>query len=342
MSKRERSADSRYVQQRDELRQHAARVLEDRADSILNDALSLFPFSGADPAGTETLVRIGGLVLGTLVTAARAGEIDPRSSTVVDLRRTAAENRLTVQQLFGLVYIMERAALDALALEDSLGASTEAWPAIAQITRRASFDVLAAFAERLSQEAGEDALSDSLTTLHTRQILIAVLEKELQRSERFGHPFALILFDVDHLSAINEAHGFGFGDRLLERIGIVLRNYFRVQDWVCRTSADEFAVLLPETAREHAELLAERVRVTVQDRMALRDYRSEEQVAVTVSAGLVVVGAVDAAVGADRILRDAEQAVHRAKHGGRNRVERVEINVPVTTPPLRGGKSIGD
>jgi diguanylate cyclase (GGDEF)-like protein len=330
------------VQQRDELRQHVARVLEERADSVLNDALALFPFSGTDPADTETLVRIGGLVLGTLIAATRAGDVDARSSSVVELRRTAGEKRLLVPQLFALVYIMERAALDELALDESLGASSESWPTVAQIARRASFDVLAAFAERLSQEAGADALSDTLTTLHTRQILVPVLDKELQRSERFGHPFALILFDVDHLSAINEAHGFGFGDRLLERLGIVLGNYFRVQDWVCRTSADKFAVLLPETAREHAELLAERVRVTVQDRMALRDYRSEEQVTVTVSAGLVVIEAVDASVRADRILREAEQAVHLAKHGGRNRVATVAINVQSATPRTRDAEVIRD
>ncbi len=329
------SADSRCVQQRDELRRHAARVLETRADAIFDDARALAPFSGNGAGDADVLAGVGRAVLGTLTTAVRAGEIDPRSADVAGLRRVATEHGAGVQQLFALAYIVEHAALDALALEESLGATTDSWPAIARLVRRASFDVLAAFAERLSQEAGADALSDSLTTLHTRQILVAVLEKELQRSERFGHPFALILFDVDRLSAINDSHGFGFGDRLLERVGIVLRNYFRVQDWVCRMSADEFAVLLPETAGEHARQLAERVRVTVQDRMALRDYRSEEQVGVTVSAGLVVAGPIDASVGADRVLRAAEQAVQRAKHGGRNRVERVEISVPVAARPAR-------
>jgi diguanylate cyclase (GGDEF)-like protein len=165
---------------------------------------------------------------------------------------------------------------------------------------------------------------------------LAALEKEIQRSERFGHPFALIVFDVDRLSEINAMHGYGFGDRVLERIGIVLRNYFREQDWVSRSSGDRFGVLLPETRREHAEQLAERVRVTVQERMSLRDYRSDEQVLVTVSGAVVAAQSVDSSVRAEYLLKEGEQAVHRAKHAGRNRVEHVDINVKAATPPSRG------
>jgi diguanylate cyclase (GGDEF)-like protein len=165
-----------------------------------------------------------------------------------------------------------------------------------------------------------------LTTLHARPVLEAVLEKEIQRAERFGHPFALILFDVDQLSDINATHGYGFGDRVLERIGIVMRNYFREQDWVARYSEDTFMVLLPETLPEYAELLAERARVMVEERLALRDYRTEQRVAVTVSVAVVIAEVIDVDVKVEQLMRQAEQAVHRAKHAGRNRVERVDVS----------------
>jgi diguanylate cyclase (GGDEF)-like protein len=336
MSANPAATDSRDVAERDELRRHLARVLEEHATTILNDALALFGFTGMDVADRETTARIGEMILYVLIAATRDGEVDARSAQVAALRRYSRDKRITVKQLFELVYIVERAGLDELALDESFGATSEPWPALAQLTRRSSFAALAGFAERLSHEAGEDALNDALTTLHTRAVLLAVLEKEIQRAERFAHPFALILFDVDRLGEINATRGFDFGDRLLERIGIVLRNYFREQDWVCRWTGDKFAVLLPETPGEHAEQLAERVRVTVQDRMALRDYKSDEQVLVTVSAGLVVVDAVDASVRAGQVTREAEQTVQRAKHGGRNRVERAEINVRTTQPPPRG------
>jgi diguanylate cyclase (GGDEF)-like protein len=335
MSKHRGRADMPIVEDRSAPRQHVARILEQHIAGIVNDAVAVFPFAITDAAGSELAHRVGEVVLQLVVTAVRDGDVDTRSSDISDLRRIARENSLAVRQLFELVYLMERAALDELALDESFGATSEPWPAIAQIIRRASFGLLAAFTDRVSQEAGDSALTDSLTTLHTRAVLMAALEKELQRSERFAHPFALILFDVDRMAEINEQYGYGVGDRVLERIGIVLRNYFREQDWVARCSGDRFAVLLPETAEEPAVQLADRMRVTVQDRFSLPDYKSEAPMTVTVSVAVLIATAVDATVKAEQVVREAEQAVHRAKHGGRNRVERVEINVKATTPPIR-------
>src|SRR5207253_4966215 len=134
--------------------------------------------------------------------------------------------------------------------------TSEQWPALAQGVRRASFDSLAALAERMLQEI-TSGIVDRLTTIHNRAVLDAALEKEIRRAERFGHPFALVLLDVDRLSALNVAHGYGFGDRVLERIGIVMRNFFREHDWVARHGEDTFAVVLPETTPANVEHLAE-------------------------------------------------------------------------------------
>jgi diguanylate cyclase (GGDEF)-like protein len=241
---------------------------------------------------------------------------------------------VAVRQLFGLVYVVERAALDELALDESFGATSEPWPALAQTVRRSSFSVLSAYADRLNRDPGRDALTDALTTLHTKSVLIAATDKEIQRAERTKHPFALILIDVDRLSDINAKHGYGSGDRVLERLGILIRNYFREQDWVGRFSGDAFAVLLPETHHEPAEQLAERVRTTVEGRMALHDYRSQEELPVTVSVGVVFAESVDRSIRAEQMFEEAQQAVYRAKLAGRNRVEKVEISVarPVAPP----------
>lgn len=145
----------------------------------------------------------------------------------------------------------------------------------------------------------------------------------------------MILLDVDRLAEINAKHGYGAGDRVLERIGIVMRNYFRVQDWVARLTGDMFAVLLPETLGDPADQLAERVRVTVEQRLELRDHRSEEHVPVTVSVGLLVAESVDQAVRAEHLLDTARHAVSRAKEAGRNRVERVNIKSGLSPQPAR-------
>lgn len=316
-------------------REQLARILEQRIEIIINDAIGVFPFAGIETLETDRGSELGALLLQLLVSATRDGELDSRSGRVADLQRLSTENGLSIGQLFSFAYLIERASLDELALDDSFGANAEPWPAVAQMVRRASFDVLAALADRINRDPGARALSDPLTSLYTRAVLLAALEKEIQRSERFGHPFALIVLDVDHLTNINHLHGYGFGDRLLERIGILITNYFREQDWVSRYDEDGFAVLLPETHRADAEMLAERLRVTVQERLALRDHVTEQQVGVTVSVALVVADSVDTTVRASDLLREAEQALRRAKDGGRNRLESVDVNVTKPAAPRR-------
>ena len=183
-------------------------------------------------------------------------------------------------------------------------------------------------------------ITDSLTTLHTRAIFLAALEKEIQRSYRFSHPFALILIDIDRLTEINATHGYSAGNFVIERVGIVVRNYFRETDWVARSSGGAFAVLLPETQRADAQRLANRVRITIQERLQLHDYRSDDQFPVTVSVGVLVAETVDQSVQADQLLVEAEEAVGRAKKAGHNRVEHAEAVIGRAVPQTREGSSI--
>lgn len=328
------STDTESVQERSQ----TARILELRSEIILNDAVAIFPFAGAESADRNRSANLADLILQLLTVAIREGELDPRTNRVADLRQLAMDFGLSVRQLFGLVYVMERAALDELALDESSGATTEGWPGVAQIVRRGSFDVLAAVAERITREPDQSALHDSLTALYTRAVLIAALEKEIRRAERFRRPFAMILVDVDRLAEINAKHGYGFGDRVLERIGIVIRNYFREHDWVTRCSEDTFAILMPETVRTNAELLADGLRVTVEERLALRDYRTEAHVKVTVAVA-VLISDGQPSNHAEQVLRQAEDAVARAKQAGGNRVEVVEAAGTKGPHPAKAGSA---
>ncbi len=112
--------------------------------------------------------------------------------------------------------------------------------------------MLAAYTERAQLEPAGAAIIDRLTTLYTRVMFDAVLAKEVERAGRYGYPISLILFDVDRLSAINKEHGYGVGDKMLERLGILIRKYFRQHDWVARHSEDSMVVLLTRTDAEHA------------------------------------------------------------------------------------------
>jgi diguanylate cyclase (GGDEF)-like protein len=115
------------------------------------------------------------------------------------------------------------------------------------------------------------------------------------------------------------------GDKVLERLGILVRTYFRQNDWVARLSEDSIAVLLTRTDADRAADLAEQVRHTVADRLWFLDHRTERNVPVTVSGAIVNVAATPGTViDPERLLIDAEEAIDRAKRHGRNRVERVD------------------
>jgi diguanylate cyclase (GGDEF)-like protein len=309
----------------DDLRQRIATTIQDRSAVLVWDTVAIFPFSGTEFLEPEYCNRIGEVVVQLLTVGVRDGKIDGRGGAVAALHRIASERNLMASRLFTFVYLLERSALDELALSDTLGATSEPWPLVAQMVRRASFDLLAAYTERTQLEPSEAAIVDKLTTLHTRPLFDAVLAKELERAGRYGYPMSLILFDVDRLSTINQEHGYGVGDKILERLGILIRQYFRQHDWVARYSEDSIAVLLSRTDAEPATDLAERVRSTVEDRLEFTDHRTDRPVRVTLSAAVVNV-AVNAGdvIDPERLLADAESAVERAKQQGRNRVVRVD------------------
>lgn len=297
-----------------DLGQQISAVFAEKASSIVADVAPIFPFGSAQTLDRQDCVRIGTLLLQLLSRSVRDGRIDPDSDLVAALHRFLLERSLQPERLFAFAYLVERAALDELALHQVIGVTAEPWPLAAQLVRRASFDMLAACSERARLDSIGTSIVDPLTTLHTRPLFDAVLGAELDRASRFGHSVSLILFDVDQFSALNEEHGVGVGDKLLQRLGALIRGFFRQHDWVARYAGDRFAVLLTGTDSRHASDLAERVRTTVQDRLEFTDYRSGRPVHVAITAAVVSrkVAGGDS-VDPERFMADAEAALRRQR-----------------------------
>jgi diguanylate cyclase (GGDEF)-like protein len=316
--------EHRHIQR--DLREQISSLLLEKIGTITNDAVAIFPYSGTNEAlDPEYCGRIGHLLIRLLAFAVRDGRLDPRGGLVPDLHNVVNERGLSIERLFTFSYLAERTALDELAVNETIGAITEPWPVVAQLVRRASFDMLAAYAELAHVAPAEGAVIDRLTTLHTRIMFEAVMAKELERAGRYGYAVSVILFDVDHLSSINREYGYGVGDRVLERIGILIRTYFRQHDWVARYWEGSMVVLLTRNDAAHAGELAERVRSTVEERLAFTDHHSDRVVPVTVSASVVNVEvALGDIIDPERLMFDAKTALARAKQQGRNRVERLD------------------
>jgi len=313
------STDTYNVADPAELRIHIARSLEERATAIADDAVAVSAFAGMEELSVADRTRLVEAIVRLLTHAVREATLDSRSEDVADLRQLLLNTSLDIRTIFSVVYLLERSSLGELAADDSFGATSETWPTVSQAVRHASFDVCATFCEIRDRQRSD--ITDAMTGLDTREVLLAALDKKIQRAERFSHPFALMVIDIDRLSEVNAAHGYGAGDFVIERVGIVVRNYFRETDWVARTAGDAFAVLLPETSRADAQQLAHRVRIVVEERLRLRDYRSDDQFPITVSIGVLFAETPERDLQAPELLAKAEEAVGRAKHAGRNRVE---------------------
>jgi diguanylate cyclase (GGDEF)-like protein len=310
-----------------EIRRHVAARIADRSDVIVADTVATFPLTPESRRlDANYCIRLGSVVTRLMGEAILEGRLDSRGPGISELSSVVDDREVSPGQLFTFVGIAMGTAIDELSLDERVGVNTEPWPQASQIVRRAAFDLLGAFTTRLVYSPQDSAIVDPLTTLHTRPVLDAVLPKECCRAERFEHWLTLILIDVDTLSAINKAHGYGVGDRILERMGILVRSYFRQHDWVTRYHEDAVAVLLPETTPEDALSLAERTRLMVEERLTFRDYRTDQRAVVTVSVGVASARALEGEpIDHVKFSAGAEAALERAKARGRNRVEHIEL-----------------
>jgi diguanylate cyclase (GGDEF)-like protein len=267
------------------------------------------------------------------------GVLDTRSPSLSELHHFAIEV-VGVTAMFEAVYLAERTVVDELALHERLGATSEPWALVAQLVRRSSFRVLASLTERMGAGPPRGLLRDPLTTLLVRPVFELALAQEVSRADRFRHALSLILLDVDNLSSINAEHGYGVGDRVLERMGILVRRFFRQHDWVARLADDSIAALLPQTSLDDATDLANRVRRMVKDRLVSVDHNTGTPVRVTISAAAVGADVVETELDPYYVMAEAEDAVRRAKLSGRNRVERVPL-VPASVSLIGAANLLG-
>ena len=161
-------------------------------------------------------------------------------------------------------------------------------------------------------ENRRQAIYDALTGLFNRRSFDALMARELASQERYEHALSLVMIDLDHFKAVNDTHGHDAGDAALRDLAEILRNVCRPSDLPCRWGGEEFVWLMPETNLEGAAQAAERLRADIEA------HTFEKAGTLTASLG---VAQANNGESAEQVHKRADEALHRAKDGGRNRVE---------------------
>lgn len=156
------------------------------------------------------------------------------------------------------------------------------------------------------------ATTDKLTGIANRNKLDHVLEEEYQRTLRFGHPFSILIMDIDHFKKVNDTHGHQTGDQVLVEMANLLKEYIRDTDTVGRWGGEEFMVICPETDEKGIAILAHTLKEHI-EKYAFSIVHHQ-----TASFGLSTYMSKDTI---SLLIEKADKALYKAKKNGRNQIQ---------------------
>ena len=164
------------------------------------------------------------------------------------------------------------------------------------------------------------AMTDPLTGLGNRRFLESQAELEIARARRSGEPLMLIAADLDKFKRINDNYGHDVGDAVLQAFAKTAQNELRDGDVLCRMGGEEFTVLLPDTSKEQALMIAERLRVAVESAPVDvgEEVAEDSYLHYTTSLGVTQVLPDEKTL--KPAIKRADEALYQAKEAGRNRV----------------------
>lgn len=163
------------------------------------------------------------------------------------------------------------------------------------------------------------ATTDCLSGVYNRRMILEIAGREFALVKRYSRPLSLLMMDIDHFKSVNDEYGHQAGDEVLKGISEECRNFVRKPDIIGRIGGEEFLILLPETGKEDAMLMANRLREAI---ATCRFTFQNQNVYVTVSIGMTLCLPEDKTL--DEVIRRSDKALYKAKNAGRNRVESEE------------------
>ena len=179
--------------------------------------------------------------------------------------------------------------------------------------------------EKSLKQANEEirllSITDPLTGCHNRGYLNERFPQELRRAQRYSHPLSVVLADIDHFKKVNDTYGHQAGDEVLMHFSDCINQQIRKKiDWVVRYGGEEFLIILPETRSLGAFSMAERLRISVEQKTIPF---GKEAIRITASFGGACISFEDKRVQdftMDQLIMLADENLYKSKENGRNQV----------------------
>jgi len=172
--------------------------------------------------------------------------------------------------------------------------------------------------KRLEKDLKEMANTDSLTGIMNRRHFFKRANIEISRHQRFNHPMAILMLDIDHFKSVNDTFGHPAGDKVLESLSSLLKNKLRKVDLIARIGGEEFAVLLVETPEAGAITIAHRILKSVEQKQITYE---DQTISVSVSIGVSQTSMTDKKETVETLISQADSALYSAKNSGRNTIK---------------------
>jgi diguanylate cyclase (GGDEF)-like protein len=169
---------------------------------------------------------------------------------------------------------------------------------------------------RWVEKIQELTITDDCTGLYNARHLYKTLDTEVYRSSRFGYEFSVLFIDLDHFKQVNDTHGHLVGSKLLSEIGYLVKAQLRLIDFAFRYGGDEFVVLLPQTGKDQALVVAKRLR----DGLRASTFCRDEGLNLNVRASIGLATYPHDARDAHDVIRQADEMMYLVKNTSRDNI----------------------
>jgi diguanylate cyclase (GGDEF)-like protein/PAS domain S-box-containing protein len=165
--------------------------------------------------------------------------------------------------------------------------------------------------KRMDEKLKRLAMTDILTGAYNRTVFDEIIAREMERVKRYKKSLSIIMFDIDHFKKVNDKFGHNVGDSVLKKIATIVKKTIRKVDYFIRWGGEEFVIISAETDKEHAYILAERLR------KGIENFTFNNLAQITISSGVAEFKKED---NENTLIKRADDAMYKAKREGRNRV----------------------